>query len=1200
MSKRKWNHPEASKEELGTKVWRSAGDLEDTRQLREWVDREFPRASETMREDERENTRRDFLKLMGASTALAGFGLASCRRPEALIVPFTDSVEWTIPGKPTYYATSMPSANGAVSIVATNYEGRPTKLEPNKNFPNGKGGGADAMVQASILGLYDPARSRNYLSEGKVIKKTDAEKALTDYVKSGNVGFVFGEDDSLTRSAMIEKLRAKYAGSKFYAYEALAGAGKKASAAGIFGKHVQVKADFAKAKKILAVDCDFLELDKQGDTKAFYDRRRPEGPNYDADPLAYQAELNRLYAVEPTFTVTGGMADHRAPLAPSQMAAFIDDIATVINGGSPKNFTGDKAFWVQECAKDLASGDGVVLLGSRYDKELHDAVFAINSKIGAYDNGLLVARTQKKHAELGSLEDLAKDVASLDTVVLMTPANPVYENPVIGDKKFNDLVTDKNLVHLGCEVNASANAANLHIPAAHYLESWSDGFSGDEGIYTVVQPMILPLYGGIQALELLDALSQDKIVLHDSLSDDTAVSPAYNAVKGTFEQYVKSSSDGFAKKTNWMELLRTGFSADLKYSVAGKGNAPAAALKVLPEPTSAKNADLVFSADYSVLDGRYVNNAWLQEAPDPISKLTWDNAIYMSPQTAKDLELYDEIVELEKEEAAWWAALGIDTDSTYKKTSVSEDGEGPSLFGPMVKVTVGGTSVEAVVIVAFGMADNVISFPLGYGQGYDEFWKGDFNGEAIDYKESPQNVSSVGVNRGFNSYPLKGSSDYFAEGKNVSIEKVEGKRYKLARTQEHHAMYGRSLAREISTLEVTKDGGFTQDYDAQLKNVSKQGMDSHMPQNISLYKFQGKSVAMPGKREDEEQLWDKSHQWAMSIDLSTCTGCSACLVACQAENNIPVVGKTQVAMGREMHWIRMDRYFAEPGSANVGDLDSENAKENESDEEKKKRKAEAAEVINPSKDWNTPLEMIPNPVACVQCESAPCETVCPVNATVHTEDGLNSMAYNRCIGTRYCANNCPYKARRFNFFDYNKRNPLLEKNLYKGPLGEKQEGDSKHLQRNPNVSVRMRGVMEKCTYCVQRLQAAKIDAKQNVKKAVQKTGRPSIEFTATNELLMAPANSVSVACEDACSAGSILFGNLMNLDDKIQKTKAIREEDKDLEKNIQGAYANPRTYDLLNYIGTRPRTSYMARVKNPNPDMGIVAKKVGRATIHMH
>ncbi len=1177
MSKRKWNHPEVPAEDLGNKVWRSAGELEDTPGLRQWVDREFPRASEQMRDEEdQETTRRSFLKLMGASTALAGFGLAACRRPEALIVPYINSVEWSIPGKPSYYATAMPSANGALSLVATYHEGRPTKLEPNKLAGTA---GVGSMAQASILDLYDPARSRNFLAKGEKITKAAAIEKLEKFTKSGKIGFVFGEDDSLTRTELITQLRAKYTNAKFYGYEALAGAGRRASAAQIFGKHAVVKADFSKAKRILSLDSDFLDLDKQGDTKGFYDRRRPEGADYNEDPIKYAKELNRLYSVEPTYTVTGGMADHRAPLAPSQIAAFIQDLAAEISGGAASGkFDADKTAWIKACAADLKTGGGVVLLGSRYDKELHDAVYAINSKIGAYQTGVLVARTEKKHAQLGSIEDFAKDAGSLDTVILATPANPVYENPSLGGKDFNEIVKSKNVVQWGIHVNASANAADLHIPAAHYLESWSDGFSGDEGRYTLVQPLILPLYGGIQEFELLTGLLGDKIELHNSLSDDKAVSPAYTAVKTTFEKKVKVSSDAFANKTNFKDLVRTGFTADYKYATAGNGSGVAAALTVVAAPTSPAKPDVVFVTDYSVYDGRYINNSWLQEAPDPMSKLTWDNAAYMSPQTAKDLGLYEDLVELEKLEKAWWANLGIATETGVKTTPVPQDGGGPSLFGPMVKVSVGGKSVDAVVIVAFGMADNVISLPLGYGQGYDEHWAEEFRGGAIDYdKDSSKNVSSVGVNTGFDAYPLRNGQDYFAANTEVTVEKIEDKRYKLARTQEHHSMYGRALAREISTLPAVKTGGHTQDYAKQLDNVAKQGLDSHVPQNISLYKFED--------RDGKKHLWDQSHQWAMSIDLSTCTGCSACLVACQAENNIPVVGKTQVAMGREMHWIRMDRYFAEPGHADHAD---------------DLKLGEAPS--NPSQDWNTPLEVIPNPVACVQCESAPCETVCPVNATVHTEDGLNSMAYNRCIGTRYCANNCPYKARRFNFFDYNKRNPLLHKNLYKGPLGEKQVGDSKSLQRNPNVTVRMRGVMEKCTYCVQRLQSAKIDAKANVKKAVQKSGKPSYEFNADgkqdmNKMLMAPANSVKVACQDACEAGAIVFGNILNPDDDIQKTKKIKEEN--LEANIQGTYANPRTYDLLNYIGTRPRTSYMARVKNPNPAMKS-ATKVGRATIHMH
>jgi molybdopterin-containing oxidoreductase family iron-sulfur binding subunit len=358
-------------------------------------------------------------------------------------------------------------------------------------------------------------------------------------------------------------------------------------------------------------------------------------------------------------------------------------------------------------------------------------------------------------------------------------------------------------------------------------------------------------------------------------------------------------------------------------------------------------------------------------------------------------------------------------------------------------------------------------------------------------------------------------------------------------------MYGRALAREISTLDGEK-GSFEKQYDA----VAKQGNDAHAPQNISLYRQEGSSTWDPDKNGNAKpHLSDDLHQWAMNIDLSSCMGCNACLVACQAENNIPVVGKEQVAKGRAMHWIRMDRYFAQN-------------KENTFDAE------------SPA--------MVPQPVACVQCESAPCETVCPVNATVHTEDGLNAMAYNRCIGTRYCANNCPYKARRFNDFDYNKRNPLIAHNLYKGPLGTKQVGEAPHLQRNPNVTVRMRGVMEKCTYCVQRLKDAKIRQKRGQKQDVLLSGKTSPEVPVTSATLRIPVDSVKVACQEACPADAISFGNLK--DEKAATVVRAREL--------------ARSYELLHYIGTVPRTLYMARVKNPNEKMPD-APFVGTATIHM-
>ena len=456
----------------------------------------------------------------------------------------------------------------------------------------------------------------------------------------------------------------------------------------------------------------------------------------------------------------------------------------------------------------------------------------------------------------------------------------------------------------------------------------------------------------------------------------------------------------------------------------------------------------------------------------------------------------------------------------------------------MIKLKVNGQSLEIPVLVSFGQAENTIVIPLGYGQGFDEH---------DELKRGPKNASHVGLvgmNRGFDAYPLRtATTPYFATGAKVV---PTGKRYSVALTQEHSAMYGRALAREISTLEDEEKGSF----DAQLANVAKQGNDAHAPPNISLYKPLGSATFNPGKDGKAQPLLsDTLHQWGMSIDLSSCIGCNSCLVACQAENNIPIVGKEQVARGREMHWIRMDRYFAAQ-------------KDNTFDED------------NP--------ELVPQPVACVQCESAPCETVCPVNATIHTEDGLNAMAYNRCIGTRYCANNCPYKARRFNYFDYNKRNPLVAHNLYKGPLGVKQVGEAPHLQKNPNVTVRMRGVMEKCTYCVQRLKDAVIRQKGGQKQEALVAGRPSTEMQVTTATLRIPVDSVRVACQDACAAGAISFGNLLDGD------KSVMYRSKHIERN----------YDLLQYIGTRPRTSYLARVKNPNPRMPD-AKFVGKATIHM-
>ncbi len=1114
MSKRIWHHPEVPASET-TVAWRSASQLEDTAEFREWMDREFPQgASELANSEVDETSRRSFLKLMGASSALAGFGMAACRRPETYIVPYTKAPEWVIPGKATFYASSMPRAGGATPLVVTTYEGRPTKVAPNHFHPDVDG--ADAFASASVLDLYSPSRSRRVLKSGKVATRADFEAMIAGLSKdkSAKVGFLFGADDSPTRTRLIKELATKFTAAKFYQYEALTGDASQT----VLGDGVKLVVDFSKADRILSLDCDFTGVDFQGPLGEFFARRKPEGKNYESK--ADSSIMNRLYVVEAAFTLTGGMADHRLRIAPSQVVAIAGQVARAIGVASSTAEISDPKHleWVTALAADLkqSAGKSIVLAGSRQSLGVHQLALAINLALGNIGEGKPLTAVATGLKGLSTLATLKADIdsAAVETLVMMTPSNPIYDAPA--DLKFAESFAKlKNSVHLGTRTDATAHASTWHLPAAHYLESWSDAHSSS-GVYTVVQPMILPLYNEcVSEFELLLAFLSDDGKLLSGEGEKGAASPAYNAVRATFAT-LGGVGDG-----PWKKLLRDGFLKDSTYAIVSLASRADLAVPSVSVAPTKDELDVIFSTDSSIFDGRWIDNGWLQEAPDPVSKLTWDNVALVAPKTAKELGIYDQIIGLE---------------TPFASRSVDDEGENRT--SPMIRLQVNGQSLEIPVLVSFGQAENTIVIPLGYGQGFDEH---------DELKRGPKNeshVGLVGMNRGFNAYPLRTTeTPYFATGAKVT---PTSKRYSVALTQEHSAMYGRALAREISTLEDEQKGTF----EAQLANVAKQGNDAHAPPNISLYKPLGSATFNPGKDGKAQTLLsDTLHQWGMSIDLSSCTGCNSCLVACQAENNIPIVGKEQVARGREMHWIRMDRYFAAQ-------------KDNTFDED------------NP--------ELVPQPVACVQCESAPCETVCPVNATIHTEDGLNAMAYNRCIGTRYCANNCPYKARRFNYFDYNKRNPLVAHNLYKGPLGVKQVGEAPHLQKNPNVTVRMRGVMEKCTYCVQRLKDAVIRQKGGQKQEALDAGRPSTEMQVTTATLRIPVDSVRVACQDACAAGAISFGNL--LDGK----NSVMVRSKHIERN----------YDLLQYIGTRPRTSYLARVKNPNPKMPD-AKFVGKATIHM-
>ena len=1155
--KRTWHHPTSP--ESSTHAWRGQDSLAGSNESRRWLEREFQEGAAEAGSDV---NRRDFVKLMGASAALAGLSGVSCRKPESVLIPSTKSAEWSVPGKALMYSSAIERGYGAEPLLVTTHEGRPTKLDGNPLHPEARGG-SDSLTQAAILDLYDPDRSRKPLAKGKAITPAAMEAELTNLqtelvsTQGKGVAVLLGVSSSPTRNRLVGDLRKKFPGLAWFAYEVLASGYAELAADEFFGPGVRPVPRFDKAKTVLALDSDFLGVEKASSASvaAFAAARKPEDDKHEA-----REDMARLYVAEAAFSVTGGMADHRVRVPASQifkfavligkeiarlgkdatLAAMVDNISVPTEPGQfdPR--------WIQECAKDLVASEGkaIVLAGGRQPVAVQQLVLAINQALQAFGDNGCIALYQTTKAELGSLAELklAIDKGQVTTLVSLTPADPAYDAP--GDFRWKDARARlAKVVHFGTRVNRTAIEADLHVPGTHFLEAWGDVFDAT-GIYSLVQPVIAPLYNSLSQLQLLARLLAPVPVAPaaapgaatatpapapatPAVKPATAMDAGYEAVRATFVEVLRGTGKQTGTDDAWNQALRDGFLAGSGFaklpSAQGKaGNFAALAGKAMrPAPTK-ENPEFAFAADPSILDGRFINNAWMQEAPDPITKLTWDNAALMSPATAAALGLY----------TAKGRSFSDITGNDSNRFQSQGDGDQSV---PMVRLTVEGISVELPLLVAFGHADNVVTLPLGYGQ------SGDRPGQI-------QLPMRVGHGTGFDVNPLRRLADpYFLQGK---MEKGEG-RHVLALTQEHGAMEGRALVREGTMARYQENPEF----------AGTEADDAHIPENISLYKPVG--YDRKTDKFDRPHLFDEKHQWAMTIDLTQCTGCNACLVACQAENNIPIVGKEQVRRGREMHWIRMDRYFVA----------------------RQDKTGSLANDDNP--------EMVMQPVACVHCESAPCETVCPVNATVHSEEGLNLMAYNRCIGTRYCANNCPYKARRFNYFDYNKR-PLNE--LYRGPMSKvKGMPESLKLQKNPNVTVRMRGVMEKCTYCIQRIENAKIKQFARRRNKPVELGVPSAGVEFTLEEIRVPTDVVKVACQQACPSEAIVFGNLLDPKSAIRRHKEI--ETKGDRRPIVSRH--PRNYDLLKYVGTLPRTSYLARIKNPNPlmpDAGLV----GNATISIH
>src|SRR5467141_2063537 len=958
--KRVFQHPPEPL--TGKKYWRSLGEYSNTPQFREWLEREFPAGASEISEEEW--SRRDFMKLMGASMAFAGLGLTSCRRPEMHLVPFTKSAEWTIPGKFLYYATAMPRRTGAIPLIATTVDGRPIKVEGNPLHP-ASAGATDTFAQASVLDLYDPARSRRFVNRGKDSNRGEfgayIDKLRGQLGSNGGDGLAFlvEEINSPTRERLRAELEKAFPKMMWCVYDAGLSEAQSYAARTSFGENVRLIPRFDRADVVLALDSDFLDCG-EGDlagARAFTQRRRVKSA---------EDTMNRLYVVENRFTITGAMADHRLRCPASQIPAFTyllaGKIAAATKDGALSSLLSTLAApadtaefdenWLIETANDLVSKSGVsiVLAGAHQPVAVQLLAYAMNSALKNIGRTVVV-REFPRNRNTKSILQLADRMnrGEIKTLFIFG-GDPVYNAPRVlaqdPDKKtpldWADLQKKvPEVVRLGYHEDATSTISQWHVPLAHYLESWGDALTSD-GAYLSIQPMILPLFGGLSEIEIMNALLGRPKVEGPEL------------VQETFRT-TKPPGD---LPSAWSKFLRDGFAAHVPLRdrpVSFNGGAAASLAHQLwattPAPTS-DSPEIVFVRSYAMDDGRYANNGWLQELPDPITKLTWDNAAMMSPNFAK--------------------SLGVQTGDLVQIAITQKSARSAPIKRELV----------IAALVSPGHADNSITIPLGYARKMPEFSALPYAGGAL--KEEPK----IAEQGGFNGYLLRTAANphFIVAGgqgiESVSVNKL-GRTYPLSITQEHFSIEGRGLVREATLERYRADNDFAK------KMPGEEDLPHRLP---SIY------VHPP---------LDAPQQWGMSVDLNVCTGCSACVIACQSENNIPIVGKLQVAHGRAMHWIRIDRYYAsrKPFNQDRG-------------------------------DWPEDPEIVHEPMMCQHCENAPCETVCPVNATVHSEDGLNVMAYNRCVGPRYCANNCPFKVRRFNFFDYNQR-PIGKTKI--GPLSIYQE-----------------------------------------------------------------------------------------------------------------------------------------------------------------
>ena len=1028
----------------GRQYWRSLEEVAGTPEFSEYLHREFPEnASEWLDP----KGRRGFLKLMGASLALAGVS-ACTRQPDEQIVPYVRQPEELVLGRPLFYATAMPLSGTGTGLLVESHEGRPTKIEGNPDHPSSKGA-SDVYAQASILELYDPDRSQTVTHLGdirpyaafvaamhNVLEAQKAKQGAGIRILSETVG-------SPTLAWQIRELLTRFPAAKHVQYESVGRHNAREGSRLAFGEHVDAHYAVDAADVILSLDADFLcsGPDALRHARAFATRRRGEGSS---------GSLSRLYAVESTPTNTGTRADHRLALKASEVESFARALAAALGVAGVKTAAAPAAAkaWLEPLAADLkaAGSKALVVAGDGVPPVVHAIAHAINEALAAVGTTVTYTRPAEASAEnqFSAIAALTGEMkAGAVDLLLILGGNPVYTVPA--DLDFAKAMESVALrVHHGLYQNETARLSHWHIPEAHFLETWSD-VRGHDGTASVIQPLIAPLYQGKSAHEVLAAFSDRterssydivrEFWAKESMLATDAAAPEVPAAATPLPATAAPAQPPAAAAHNAAGAAPAQAGAPASAAPAAAGPAPVAPFPVPPQspfdkawrqwlndgvipntafavrpmtvlkdfdtnPTAAKAGfEVVFRPDPSVYDGRYANLAWLQELPKPLTKLTWDNAALIAPATAEK--------------------LGVQN-------------------GDMVEIAAGERRLHIPVWIAPGQTADVLTLHLGYGR---------------------QMAGRVGNKLGFDVNVIRTSTSPFILS-GVEVRKT-GERYVLASTQDHWSMEGRELVRVATKSEYEHNPNF-----AKGAHAGKKLLSMYEP-----HKYEG-------------------HAWGMAIDQGVCTGCNACVVACVSENNIPVVGKDQVLNGREMHWLRIDRYYS-------------------------------GEIDTPDTHFQ--------PMPCQHCEEAPCEVVCPVAATVHSNEGLNDMVYNRCVGTRYCSNNCPYKVRRFNFLLY-------------------QDFETPQFQpmRNPDVTVRSRGVMEKCTYCVQRINQARGEAIRE-----ERTIRDG---------------EVLTACQSACPTDAIIFGDINDPKSRVAQQKASK-----------------LNYGLLDELNTKPRTTYLAVVRNPNP-----------------